>query len=162
MKTQGGKWSSYHIKSTESPATNLLALTNTLQPVVRRCRFGCPVTTKIISHVSCRCSLQFPNRFLNWKTDFPWREMIVQYKKPHATFTKAKQSDYENIFPHLSFISIVFGIKPQIFYSKSIRAFAQSSKLTVWEETLTRPPMASKVLLFQYDKGKFFKEIHSS
>ena len=32
----------YQIKSTESPATSLLALTNTLHPVVRRCRLGCP------------------------------------------------------------------------------------------------------------------------
>jgi hypothetical protein len=33
------------MKSTESPATSLLALTNILQPVVRRCRFGCPEMT---------------------------------------------------------------------------------------------------------------------
>jgi len=32
----------YQMKRTESPATSLLALTNTLQPVVRRCRLGCP------------------------------------------------------------------------------------------------------------------------
>jgi hypothetical protein len=31
-----------HMKRTESPATSLLALTNTLQPVVRRCLFGWP------------------------------------------------------------------------------------------------------------------------
>ena len=27
---------------TESPATSRLALTNTLHPVVKRCRLGCP------------------------------------------------------------------------------------------------------------------------
>lgn len=33
---------SFHMKSTESPATSLLALTNTLQPVVSKCRLGWP------------------------------------------------------------------------------------------------------------------------
>lgn len=32
----------YQIKITESPATSLFALTNTLHPVVRRCLFGWP------------------------------------------------------------------------------------------------------------------------
>lgn len=32
----------YLIKRTESPANNLFVLTKTLQPVVRRCLFGCP------------------------------------------------------------------------------------------------------------------------
>jgi len=39
------KGNNHHMKSTESPATSLLALTNMLQPVVRRCRFGCPEMT---------------------------------------------------------------------------------------------------------------------
>jgi hypothetical protein len=30
------------MKRTESPATSLFALTNTLHPVVRRCLLGCP------------------------------------------------------------------------------------------------------------------------
>jgi len=33
---------SFHMNSTESPATSLLALTNTLQPVVSRCLLGWP------------------------------------------------------------------------------------------------------------------------
>lgn len=38
-----GDWqTAYQIKSTESPATSLLALTNTLHPVVRRCLLGWP------------------------------------------------------------------------------------------------------------------------
>lgn len=32
----------YHIKRTESPVTSLLALTNTLHPVVSKCLFGWP------------------------------------------------------------------------------------------------------------------------
>jgi len=34
----------YLIKRTESPAKSLFVLTKTLQPVVNRCLFGCPVT----------------------------------------------------------------------------------------------------------------------
>lgn len=34
--------STHQIKITESPATSRFALTNTLQPVVRRCLFGWP------------------------------------------------------------------------------------------------------------------------
>jgi hypothetical protein len=32
----------YLMKINASPATNLFELTKTLQPVVRRCLFGCP------------------------------------------------------------------------------------------------------------------------
>jgi hypothetical protein len=39
---------SFHMKSTESPATSLLALTKTLQPVVSRCRLGWPVKNSIL------------------------------------------------------------------------------------------------------------------
>jgi hypothetical protein len=39
----------HHMKSTESPATSLLALTNTLHPVVNRCLLGWPVKNKQIS-----------------------------------------------------------------------------------------------------------------
>ena len=36
----------YQINSTESPATSLLALTNTLHPVVSRCLLGWPTEKK--------------------------------------------------------------------------------------------------------------------
>lgn len=42
MSISGDLQTAYQIKSTESPATSLLALTNTLQPVVRRCLLGWP------------------------------------------------------------------------------------------------------------------------
>jgi hypothetical protein len=37
----------YLRKINASPATNLFELTNTLQPVVSRCRLGCPETQNI-------------------------------------------------------------------------------------------------------------------
>jgi hypothetical protein len=39
-EVQHSRKKKYQIKSTESPATSLFALTNTLQPVVSRCLFG--------------------------------------------------------------------------------------------------------------------------
>jgi len=47
MKTMIINIKADHMKMTESPATSLLALTNTLQPVVRRCLLGWPAIKKI-------------------------------------------------------------------------------------------------------------------
>ena len=43
----------YQMKSTESPATSLLALTNTLHPVVRRCLLGWPAESQALERGLC-------------------------------------------------------------------------------------------------------------
>jgi len=53
----------YLIKRTESPAKSLFVLTKTLQPVVNRCLFGCPVTDVLeilaSNHVNHQIMLKF-------------------------------------------------------------------------------------------------------
>lgn len=51
LQQKNGMASSHQIKSTESPATSLFALTNTLHPVVRRCLFGWPASPVLLENI---------------------------------------------------------------------------------------------------------------
>jgi hypothetical protein len=68
----------YQIKRTESPATSLLALTNTLQPVVRRCRLGCPARSA-------------KNRTGQFCLEFPCKKQSTTLAQYHSAINSASQ-----------------------------------------------------------------------
>ena len=53
----------YLMKINASPATNLFELTKTLQPVVRRCLFGCPERTWKGGHETKKMEMELLHQY---------------------------------------------------------------------------------------------------